>query len=119
MIVNDEEVMFNIYQAMKFPDDANTCHRIDFIESAVKEEKLFIEDPLEHCMMFSATNDDINTSGEYTGSKDLVDCILALESLPNEDNPSHSEEIQQSTESDNNKRDENIKVELKHLPDHL
>lgn len=36
---------------MKFP----TYHRIDFIESMVKEEKVLFEDPLEHYMMISAT----------------------------------------------------------------
>ncbi|XP_022863492.1 uncharacterized protein LOC111383608 [Olea europaea var. sylvestris] len=32
--VNEEEVRFNIYQAMKYSDDNDTCHRIDFIDSA-------------------------------------------------------------------------------------
>lgn len=36
---------------MEFP----TCHRIDFIESVEKEEKVFFEDPLEYYMMISAT----------------------------------------------------------------
>ncbi|XP_022870856.1 uncharacterized protein LOC111390100 [Olea europaea var. sylvestris] len=45
--VNEEEVRFNIYQAMKYSDDNDTCRRIDFIDSAVRDEKLCIEDPLE------------------------------------------------------------------------
>ncbi|XP_022873332.1 uncharacterized protein LOC111392265 [Olea europaea var. sylvestris] len=53
--VNEEKVMFNIYQVMKFLDDTNTCHRTDFIDSVVKEESIFIEDPLKHCMIISAT----------------------------------------------------------------
>ncbi|XP_022867316.1 uncharacterized protein LOC111387030, partial [Olea europaea var. sylvestris] len=86
--VNEEEVRFNIYQAMKYVDDTDTCHRIDFIDSAVREEQLFIEDSLEQCMMFSATKDDIKTFERYTGNKDLVGYILALESTPIEDNTS-------------------------------
>lgn len=83
--VNEEELLFKIYQVMKYSDDNNTCHRIDFIDSIVKKEKVFIEDLLEHCNMFSATKEDINTSGGYNGSKDLIDCILVLESSPVED----------------------------------
>ncbi|XP_022864926.1 uncharacterized protein LOC111384826 [Olea europaea var. sylvestris] len=45
--VNQEEVRFNIYQVMKYSDDTNTYHRIDFIDSAVRDEKLYIEDPLD------------------------------------------------------------------------
>lgn len=92
--VNEQKVMFNIYQATKFLDDANTYHRIDFIDSVVKEVRVFIEDPLEHCMMIGATYDDITTTRDYAGSKGLIDCILALESLPDDDNPSQSEDIQ-------------------------
>lgn len=117
--VNDKEVMFNIYQAMKFPDDASTCYRVDFIESTVTVEKFFIEDPLEHCMICSVTKDAINTLGENTGSTDLVDCILAIESSQTQDEPSLSEDIQQSTGSDGNKSNEDSKVELKQLPNHL
>ncbi|XP_022889504.1 uncharacterized protein LOC111405046 [Olea europaea var. sylvestris] len=117
--VNEEEVRFNIYQAMKYSDDNDTCHRIDFIDSAVRDEKLCIEDPLEQCMMFSTTKDDISTFGEYIGSKDLVDYILALESTSIVENPSQCEDIQQSKEADDKESNESSKIELKQLPDHL
>lgn len=84
--VNDEKVMFNIYQTKKFPDDTDTCHKIVFIISVVKEEKVFIEDLLEHCMIISATSEDITTVEGYTESKDLVDCVFALVALPVESN---------------------------------
>ncbi|XP_022881095.1 uncharacterized protein LOC111398428 [Olea europaea var. sylvestris] len=93
--VNEEEVRFNIYQAMKYSDDNDTCHRIDFIDSAMRDEKLCIEDPLEQCMMFSTTKDDISTFGEYIRSKDL------------------------SEEADDKESNESSKIELKQLPDHL
>lgn len=79
---------------MKFLEDTNTFHRIDFINTIVKEKNEFIKYPLEHCMMFSATKNDIDTSRCYIGSEDLVDCILTLESSLDEDNPSQSENIQ-------------------------
>ncbi|XP_022855446.1 uncharacterized protein LOC111376705 [Olea europaea var. sylvestris] len=117
--VNQEEVRFNIYQAMKYSDDTDTCHRIDFIDSTVIDEKLYIEDPLEQCMMFSSTKDDISSSGEYAGSKDLIDCILALESTPVQNNLSQCEDIQKSKKSDDKESSESSKIELKQLPDHL
>ena len=47
--VNKEEVMFNIYQAMRFPEDPSTCFRVDVITQCV--EKAFQEgvpvDPLK------------------------------------------------------------------------
>ncbi|XP_022856114.1 uncharacterized protein LOC111377273 [Olea europaea var. sylvestris] len=98
LTVNEEEMRFNIYQAMQFPNDTNTCHKIDFIDAVVKEEDVLIEDHLEHCMMMSATRDDVTASGEYTGYKVLVDYISALESLPNGNVPSKNEDIQQTME---------------------
>ena len=35
--VNKEEVMFNIYQAMRFLEDPSTCFRIDVIEQCIVE----------------------------------------------------------------------------------
>ncbi|KAL5545044.1 hypothetical protein UlMin_008828 [Ulmus minor] len=35
--VNKEEVMFNIHQAMRFPEETNTCFRVDVIEQCVEE----------------------------------------------------------------------------------
>ena len=32
LIVNKEDVMFNIYQAMRFPEDPSTCFWVDVIE---------------------------------------------------------------------------------------
>ncbi|XP_028110220.1 uncharacterized protein LOC114308756 [Camellia sinensis] len=47
--VNKEEIMFNIYQAMRFPEDPSTCFRVDVIKQCVEES--FQEDvpvdPLE------------------------------------------------------------------------
>lgn len=54
---------------MKYLDDTNTCHKIHFIDSSVKEEKAFIEDPPEHCMMFGAIKEDINTFWEVQGKQ--------------------------------------------------
>ena len=45
--VNKEEVMFNIYQAMRYPEDLSTCFQVDVIEQCVVEA--FQEDvPADH-----------------------------------------------------------------------
>ncbi|XP_022843171.1 uncharacterized protein LOC111366699 [Olea europaea var. sylvestris] len=51
------------FMVLDMEEDQKIPLIFDFIDSAVKEEKVFVEDPLEHCMMFSATKEDINTSG--------------------------------------------------------
>ena len=38
--VNEEEVIFNIYQSMKFPDEKATCHRINIIGDCVDKTQL-------------------------------------------------------------------------------
>lgn len=73
---------------MKFPDDTNTFHKIYFIGFVGKKENIFVKDLLEHCMMISATREEIITTVDYTRSKDLVDYILTIESSPNKGNPS-------------------------------
>ena len=45
--VNKKEVMFNIYQAMRFPEDPSTCFQVDIIKQCVEEA--FQEDvPVDH-----------------------------------------------------------------------
>ena len=34
--VNDEEVTFNIYHTMKFPNEAQSCNRISMVDYCVK-----------------------------------------------------------------------------------
>ena len=50
--VNEEEVIFNIYCSMKFPDEMATCHRIDTIADCVVKTQVSSnpEDPLERCL---------------------------------------------------------------------
>ena len=62
--VNKEEVMFNIYQAMRFPEDPSACFRVDVIEQCVVEA--FQEDvPANHperCITTSSHAHDFNNS---------------------------------------------------------
>ena len=54
--VNDEEVKFNIYHTMKFPNEVQSCNRIDVIGDYVKGAILGVlcSDPLGHCLVHSS-----------------------------------------------------------------
>ena len=50
--INDEQVTFNVFKAMKFPSSSDTCFRIDAIDSVVddKFQENKFEDLLEGCI---------------------------------------------------------------------
>ena len=52
---NDENVKFNIYNNFKFSEEVHTCHRVNMIESCVKElfHDMWPSDSLEHCLVSS------------------------------------------------------------------
>ncbi|XP_068651586.1 uncharacterized protein [Aristolochia californica] len=62
--VNKEDVMFNIYQAMKFLEDPSTCFRVDIIKQCVEEafQEDLPADHLERCITTSSHAYDFNNS---------------------------------------------------------
>ncbi|XP_068636070.1 uncharacterized protein [Aristolochia californica] len=62
--VNKEEVMFNIYRAMKFPKDPSTCIRVDIIKQCVEEafQEYMPADHLERCITTSSHAYDFKNS---------------------------------------------------------
>ena len=62
--VNKEEVMFNIYQAMRFLEDPSTCFLVDVIEQCVVEafQEDVPTDHLERCITTSSHAQDFNNS---------------------------------------------------------
>ncbi|KAK6147887.1 hypothetical protein DH2020_018799 [Rehmannia glutinosa] len=110
--VNDDEVLFNIYKAMKFQEEPHTCHFIDKIEQCDQTEviKQDLKDPLEHCLINSIMKCDEEDSDDI----DLLEFILSLE----------AKEIvkEKQKEALENANIENIPkgtLELKELPEHL
>ncbi|MCQ7416395.1 reverse transcriptase family protein, partial [Salmonella enterica] len=51
--VNEEEVVFNIYRSMKYPDEVSTCHRIDIVDATIAEirDVVMPADPLKISML--------------------------------------------------------------------
>ena len=54
--VNDEEVQFNIYHTMKFPDGGQSCNRISVVDACVRGVVggVLIDDPMENCLVHSS-----------------------------------------------------------------
>jgi len=55
--VQDEEVTFNVFKAMKYPSNHDECHYINIIEKVTTE--VFENEtpvlPLEACLIYSVT----------------------------------------------------------------
>ncbi|KAJ9177627.1 hypothetical protein P3X46_012827 [Hevea brasiliensis] len=60
--VREEEVEFNLNQALKKCHEVDPCLRVDVIDEIVEEEfrKRYPEDPLENCLVHSKTKKDEN-----------------------------------------------------------
>ncbi|XP_073024298.1 uncharacterized protein [Primulina eburnea] len=71
--LNDESVVFNVFQSIKYPNDTSACFRIDatdeFAECVLQE--LIGDDPLEVCLTHS--------SPQELGNQELHECISYLE----------------------------------------
>ncbi|KAG6734795.1 hypothetical protein I3842_01G287500 [Carya illinoinensis] len=67
--VNKEELMFNIYQAMRIPEEPSTCFRIDDIKQC--EEKAFKEDAPAN-QLEQALQQDTSLSNEVERNCTLI-----------------------------------------------
>ena len=63
MRVQNEEVTFNVFKAMKFPSDFEDCFRIDLIDKVVDEAygNTTIRDPLEDSLVNSSNVETLET----------------------------------------------------------
>lgn len=94
--VNKEEIMFNIYQAMRFPEDPSTCFRVDVIKQCVEEA--FQED---------VPADSLERSLQQVTS--LSNVLGRLEPM----------EVKMDAETSKEKMQQTTTPELKQLPQHL
>ena len=49
--VNDEEVTFNVFKAMKYPKASDDIFRVDVCEAAIHDHSFRSEEPLEVCLL--------------------------------------------------------------------
>ncbi|XP_075499738.1 uncharacterized protein LOC142538265 [Primulina tabacum] len=71
--LNDESVVFNVFQSIKYPNDTSDCFRIDATDELVEYglQELLGEDPLAVCLTHSCP--------QKLGSQELDECIHYLE----------------------------------------
>lgn len=114
--VNDEQVKFNVFKAIKHPMDNDICSFIDVIENPVTNflQKNFCRNPLEACLINSTTAEDKDD--------ELWEVANFLEA-----NPFHSKPLKQNFQTLETKEprakpsilEPPKDLELKPLPSHL
>ncbi|PON44674.1 Aspartic peptidase domain containing protein [Trema orientale] len=131
--VNDEEVQFNLYHTLKFPNEVHSCNRLDVLDYCVRNaiHDVLSYDPLEHCLMNSHFRKGTLRTTEFGEScfginEDHVNCMLEFDILPMEaKSNSHGgvsiqicaiEKPKKESELANSTTNELV---LKQLPNHL
>ncbi|XP_070015539.1 uncharacterized protein [Nicotiana sylvestris] len=114
MILNDEEITFNVQKSMRTPSEFANCSLIDTVDVVLEkeDEALNIKDPLAACLM----------NLEEANSEDLAEWVLAFEGQgfwrrELEIEPLNLEE--RKTPPAKPSIEEPPKLELKPLPSHL
>ena len=129
---NKEEIMFNIYQAMRFVEDPSTCFRVDVIEQCVVEafQEDVPADHLERCITTSSHAHDFNNSTACESdlpfvSEEFLHYVFALGVLQQVTSLSNEVERLEPTVAKTDsvisteKVQQTITLELKQLPEHL
>ncbi|CAJ2644746.1 unnamed protein product [Trifolium pratense] len=111
-----EQVMFNVFKAMKHHDDEPQCYKVDVIEEVV--EDVLVEEtpslPLERVIVNSI--DDL----EEEWDKEIEICLRQLEACKEEEAQKDFENAYAVEEKVSGKEDLKVTIpELKELPPHL
>ncbi|KAL5573789.1 hypothetical protein UlMin_023386 [Ulmus minor] len=75
--VQDEQVTFNVFEAMKFPSDVDACFEISVLDRVVAEKfhEYFPSSPLENCIVNGKTIGTLDDEG-------IIECVNNLDALP-------------------------------------
>ncbi|XP_075483776.1 uncharacterized protein LOC142523927 [Primulina tabacum] len=108
--VGGEEVVFNIYNTIKGPNEVSTCNSIDIIDSCVSHVGAgrMTKDSLERCLLESASTVDEE-------DWDVREDLLSLNTLPKEKINAQHEELLENASKEVPK----ASPALKELPSHL
>ncbi|KAI3461839.1 hypothetical protein Pfo_018502 [Paulownia fortunei] len=109
--VQEEQVTFNIFKAMKYPNEKDFCLRVDATEECVKEffQSNYPEDPLEICMGRANVNDDA----------DILECLKILDAAPPVFVKRPFEDLGKAFDQPAPSIEKIPVLELKQLPNHL
>ena len=63
--VQDEQITFNVFEAMKFPSDVDACFEISVLDRVVAENfhESFPYSPLENCILNGKTTGTLDDEG--------------------------------------------------------
>ncbi|KAL5573761.1 hypothetical protein UlMin_023358 [Ulmus minor] len=115
--VQDEQVTFNVFEAMKFPSDVDACFVISVLDRVVAENfhESFSSSPLENCIVNGKT---LETLGD---DEEIIECVNNLDALPIYEFPKSLKFKELGVFHVNNisSKKEPPKLELKQLPSHL
>nr|KYP38160.1 hypothetical protein KK1_040614 [Cajanus cajan] len=108
--VQDEEVNFNVFEAMKFPKGNKDCFRIDVLDDVYLETQSNFKNssPLEKALSVCDEELDKVIDKEV---QDVIDALNKGESL--------STNVQSKEELKKEEKDQKVKLELKQLPPQL
>ncbi|KAL5580118.1 hypothetical protein UlMin_012560 [Ulmus minor] len=114
--VQDEQVTFNVFEAMKFPSDVDACFEISVLDRVVAENfhESFPSSPLENCILNGKTLGTLDDDG-------IIECVNNLDALPIYECPNFLKFKELGVFNVNNisSKKEPPKLELKQLPSHL
>ncbi|KAL5564233.1 hypothetical protein UlMin_027397 [Ulmus minor] len=112
----DEQVTFNVFEAMKFPSDVNACFEISVLDRVVAEKfhESFPSSSLENCIVNGQTLETLD-------DEEIIECVNNLNALPIFENPKSLKfkELGVLNVNTISSVKEPPKLELKELPSHL
>ncbi|KAL5558871.1 hypothetical protein UlMin_035082 [Ulmus minor] len=114
--VQDEQVTFNVFEAMKFPSNVSSCFEISILDKVVAEKfhESFPSSSLENCIV----NGQIVRNFD---DEEIIECVNNLDALPIFEGPKSSKfrELGVLNVNTTSSIKEPPKLELKELPSHL
>ncbi|KAL5544755.1 hypothetical protein UlMin_008539 [Ulmus minor] len=114
--VQDEQVTFNVFEAMKFPSDVDACFEISVLDRVVAEKfhESFPSSSLENCIVNGQTLGTLDDEG-------IIECVNNLDALPIFEGPKSLKfrELGVLNVNTISSIKEPPKLELKELPSHL
>ncbi|RVW68547.1 hypothetical protein CK203_063695 [Vitis vinifera] len=115
--VQDEQVTFNVFEAMNFPSDVDALFAISVLDRVVAAtfHETFPTSPLENCIMNG------RNLGTLCDDDDIIECVNNLDALPTYEflRKLKFEELEAIHVNNHTLKNEPPKLELKWLPSHL
>ncbi|KAK5771509.1 hypothetical protein PVK06_047724 [Gossypium arboreum] len=111
LIVGDEEIIFKIYDAMRFSrEHDNSCYFIDYIDHATQDsfQEIVHKDTMELCLAQGEGVDDDSEIGTELNSNETSPKLVEYEGIKVKDELKQKPSIEEPP-----------KLELKQLPKHL